>query len=259
MSDGAEAFRVSGGAYDRLVGRYSRSLATEFADAIGVAPGMRALDVGCGPGALTSELVRRLGPANVAAVDPSPEFVAECLVRNAGVDVREARAESLPHPDGSFDVVAAQLVLHFVADPEAAAAEMRRALHPGGVAAACVWDFDGMRVLRAFWDAALTLDPDAPDEATTRRFGRAGEIAELFSQAGFDAVTSGSIDVAAGYVDFDDLWQGFLGGVGPVGRYCASLDPPRREALRADLLVRVGGPVGPFTLDASAWFATGRR
>jgi len=253
------SFRVSGNAYDRLVGRYSLSLARAFADAIEIAPGMHALDVGCGPGALTSELVRRLGAANVAAVDPSPEFVAECRVRNAGVDVREARAESLPHADGSFDAVAAQLVLHFVADPEAAAVEMRRILHPGGVAAACVWDFGGVRVLRAFWDSALALDPAAPDEAATRRFGRDGEIAELFAESEFYEVTSGAIEVKAGYDDFDDLWQGFLGRVGPTGAYCASLDPAHRAALRAELAGRLGDPAGPFTLDARAWYATGRR
>jgi len=173
--------------------------------------------------------------------------------------VREARAESLPHPDDSFDVAAAQLVLHFVADPEAAASEMRRVLRPGGVAAACVWDFGGMRALRAFWDAALALDPGAPDEAATRRFGRDGEIAGLLSQAGFADVTSGAIDVVASYDDFEDLWQGFLGGVGPTGAYCASLEPPQREVLRDELFARVGRPAGSFSLDARAWYGTGRR
>jgi hypothetical protein len=65
--------------------------------------------------------------------------------------------------------------------------------------------------------------------------------------------------VRAGYEDFDDLWEGFLGGVGPAGRYCASLDPTRLEALRAELAGRLGHPAGPFTLDARAWYATGRR
>ncbi len=257
---GAATFRVSGSAYDRLIGRYSPNLARAFADAAGIAPGMRALDVGCGPGALTSELVRRLGAANVAAVDPSPEFVAECRARNPGVDVREASAEALPHADGSFDAVLAQLVLHFVPNPEAAASQMRRVLRPGGVVAACVWDFGGgMRVLGAFWEAALALDPDAPDEAAERRFGRDGEVAALLAGAGFREVTGGALDVHAGYDDFDDLWQGFLGGVGPAGAYCASLDATRRDALKAELAARLGRTAGPFALDARAWYAAGRR
>ena len=68
-------FAVPADAYDRFMGRYSRQLAVPFASLAQVAEGQRVLDVGCGPGALTTELVRRLGPAAVAAVDPSGSFV----------------------------------------------------------------------------------------------------------------------------------------------------------------------------------------
>jgi SAM-dependent methyltransferase len=242
------------------MGRYSRDLARAFADAGGITPGMRVLDVGCGPGALTAELARRLGAANVAAVDPSPEFVAECRHRNPGVDVREASAEALPFPDESFDAALAQLVLHFVRDPDTAVAEVRRVLRPGGVAGACVWDFGGgMRLLSAFWEAASSLDPGSPVEFATRRFGRDGEIAGLLSGAGFREVAGGALDVTAGYADFDDLWEGLRGGVGPAGAYFASLDEAGTAALRAELWRRLGSPTGPFTLTARAWYASGRR
>ena len=257
---GAATFRVSGRAYDRLVGRYSPRLAAALADAAGARAGQAALDVGCGPGALTAELAQRLGSARVSAVDPSGPFVKECRTRVPGVDVREAPAEALPHADGSFDAVLAQLVLHFVTDPPLAVSEMRRVLRPGGVAAACVWDFgSGMRVLRAFWDAALALDPQAPDEATTMRFGRDGEIAALFRAGGLGEVASGALEVEAPYADFDDLWSGFTGGAGPAGAYCSSLDAAEQQALRDDLRARLGDPVGSFTLPARAWYATGRR
>lgn len=62
--------------YDRYMGRYTPGLAVALADAAGLLPGMRALDVGCGPGGLTRELVSRLGPDRVAAIDPAPQFVA---------------------------------------------------------------------------------------------------------------------------------------------------------------------------------------
>ncbi len=58
---GARTFAVSGNAYDAFMGRYSRPLASRFADFAGVSAGQQALDVGCGPGALTGELVQRLG------------------------------------------------------------------------------------------------------------------------------------------------------------------------------------------------------
>ena len=75
------------------------------------------LDVGCGPGALTGELVRRFGADAVAAVDPSPGFVEAAGQRNPGVDVQRAEAESLPFDDGAFDAALAQLVVHFMTDP----------------------------------------------------------------------------------------------------------------------------------------------
>src|SRR5205823_5313998 len=178
-----------------------------------------------------------------------------CRRRNPGVDVRLGRAEELPFPDGAFDVVLAQLVLHFVTDADATAAEMRRVVREGGVVAACVWDFrDGMRMLRLFWDAARALDPSAPDEAHTRRFGRDGEIAELFVRAGLRDVAGGALEVEASYDDFDDFWSPFLGGAGPVGAYVASLDVERLGRLRTDLRERLGSPSGAFTLPARAWF-----
>jgi SAM-dependent methyltransferase len=261
MSDthGPSTFQVSGEAYDRFVGRYSTPLARAFADLAGVGVGAVALDIGCGPGALTAELVRRLGSDPVAAIDPSDPFVAECRRRNPGVDVRLASAEALPFADRTFDRALSQLVLHFVADPASAALEMRRVLRPGGVAAACVWDFhDGMLLIRHFWDSALTVDPGAPDEAATLHFGRDGEIGDLFTAAGFEQVTTGAVTVEAAYEDFDDLWAGFTGGTGPAGAFCKSLAPRLRDRLRDELRRSLGDPRGAFTLPARAWYATGR-
>jgi SAM-dependent methyltransferase len=258
-AEGAGAFMVTGRAYDGFMGRYSRPLAAAFADAAGVRTGLSAVDVGCGPGALTGLLVERLGAASVLAVDPAPPFVAECAARHPGVDVRLGRAEALPFEDGCVDRALAQLVLHFVTDPAAAAGELRRVLRPGGVAAACVWDFaEGMEMLRYFWDAALVIDPAAPDEARTLRFGRPGEIADLFAAAGLLDVAESTLTVGSSYAGFDELWSGFLAGVGPAGSYCLSLPGDQRAALRAALFDRLGAPTGPFTLAATARCASGR-
>jgi SAM-dependent methyltransferase len=258
-AEGARTFLTSGDAYDSFMGRYSRPLAVEFLDAVGVTAGLRALDVGCGPGALTGALVDRLGADAVAAADPSPPFVAECARRHPGVDVRLGPAEAIPFDDGSFDVVLAQLVLHFVTDPEAAGREFRRVLRPEGVAAACVWDFaEGMQMLRFFWYAAVAIQDDAPDEARTLRFGRPGEIVELLEAAGFEGVTEVSIGVRSAYADFDELWAGFQAGIGPAGAFCRSLPDDRRAALRHALFERVGSPTGGFELSATARAAHGR-
>lgn len=250
---GASTFSVAGATYDAFMGRYSTTLAPEFSRAAGVEAGDTVIDVGCGPGALTSHLVRVLGPAAVSACDPSPTFVEACATRHPGVAVRLGRAESIPFPDDHADHAMAQLVLHFVSEPDAAALEMARVVRPGGRVSACVWDFDeGMEMLRAFWNAALSLDADAPDEARTLRFGRAGEIADLFEAAGLTRVIESNLRVSSTYDSFAELWNGFLAGVGPAGSYCIGLDENRRGRLRSALFDGLGSPAGRFTLGAVA-------
>src|SRR5919198_5520549 len=103
------AFDVAADAYDRFMGRYSVQLSPQLADLARIEPGLRVLDVGCGPGALTSELVGRLGADAVSAVDPSEPFVAAARERLPGVSVRLASAEALPFADDRFDAALAQL------------------------------------------------------------------------------------------------------------------------------------------------------
>jgi ubiquinone/menaquinone biosynthesis C-methylase UbiE len=240
------------------MGRYSTRLATQFADTIDFDRVTTALDMGSGPGALTGVLVERLGASSVSACDPSTAFAAECAARYPGVDVRVGRGESLPFDDSSFSLAMAQLVLHFVTEPMAAAEELRRVVREGGIVAGCVWEFtEGMQMLRAFWDAALIVDPSAPDEATTMRFGRSGEIAELFESAGFVEIVETKLTVTSLYHSFEELWSGFLAGVGPAGSYLASLDDRSRESLRRYLFEGVGEPAGPFELSATAISARG--
>lgn len=257
---GARQFRVDDAAYDRFMGRYSRPLARVFADFADVRSGLDVLDVGCGPGALTQELVARVGDGAVRAVDPSESFVAACADRHPGVEVRLGRGEEIPFDDGSVDRVLAQLVLHFVSDPEQVAREFARLLRPEGVAAACVWDFArGMQMLRAFWDAALAVRPDAPDEARTLRFGGPGEIADLLDAAGFVEIEEAELAVETSYENFEELWDGFLEGVGPAGAFCVSLGGDDRAAVRDELFARLGEPTGSFTLEAVARAARGHR
>jgi SAM-dependent methyltransferase len=163
-------FRASADVYDRHVGRYAPRLSAAMIAAPGVARGERVLDVGCGPGGLTRALADLLGADAVAAVDPSDTIVDACRERVPSADVRLARAEALPFADGTFDVVLSQLVINFLEDADAGLSEMRRVAKPGGTVAGCVWDYaDGMRMLRTFWDAAIELDPAAPDEGETMR------------------------------------------------------------------------------------------
>ena len=244
---------VPADAYDRFMGRYSVPLAARLVDLVHVRNGMRAVDVGCGPGAVTGELVTRLGAGMVTAVDPSAPFVAAARERYPGVDVRLAPAEALPFADAEFDVALAQLVVHFMADPIAGIGEMARVTKPGGTVAASVWDFEGERSpISLFWTAARGLDPEIEDESELPG-ARKGQLMELFLAAGLRDVEETELAVRAEH-GFDEWWEPFSLGVGPSGVYVAGLDAERREALRERC--RELAPT-PFSLEAVAWAACG--
>ncbi|GEP38146.1 SAM-dependent methyltransferase [Nocardioides psychrotolerans] len=251
------SFVVPPDAYARFMGRFSVPLGPAFADFVGVRPGQRVLDVGSGPGALTVELVRRLGEESVSAVDPSPPFVAGLAERLPGVDVRSASAEALPFADACFDATVAQLVVHFMSDPVAGLREMARVTRPDGVVAACVWDHDGGRSpLSLCWDAARELDPATIDEAGLPG-ARAGHLEELAAAAGLQEVLSADLRVEVTFDDADDWWPPYTFGIGPLGTHVAGLDEARRAALRDHCLALLGP--APFTITAHVWAVRARR
>jgi SAM-dependent methyltransferase len=249
------SFDVAADAYDRFMGRYSRLLAPPFADLAGVRAGQRVLDVGCGPGALTTELVARLGPSAVAAVDPSEPFVAAARARHPGVEVLQASAEDLPFADDTFDAALAQLVVHFMRDPVAGLAEMRRVTRTGGVVAACVWDHAGGNgPLSVFWSAAREMDPHVADESDLAGV-REGHLAELAEAAGLQAIESTVLVADLEHATFESWWEPYTGGVGPAGTYVARLDPEAQAALRERCRSRL--PPAPFLVSARAWAVRG--
>ncbi len=252
------SFAVAGDTYDRYMGRYSVRLAPLLVEFAGVEAPARAIDVGCGPGALAAELAARLGAAAVAAADPSESFVAACAERTPGADVRLARAEQLPWEDATFDAALSQLVVNFMQDADAGVREMARVVRPGGVVASCTWEYRaGMEMLRTFWDAALALDPAAPDEGRVMRFQDGDELARVWRDARLGDVETAPLDVAVDYRDFDDYWLPFETGTGPGGTYCLSLSERDRATLREECRRRLGGPTGSFTLAARAWAVRG--
>jgi SAM-dependent methyltransferase len=250
------SFAVAAEAYDRFMGRYSVPLAPRFADFAAVDAGQHVLDVGCGPGALTAELVTRLGPDAVTAADPSEPFVAAVRERHPGVRVERAAAEQLPFGDEEFDAALAQLVVHFMTDPVAGLSEMARVTREDGVVAACVWDYrGGGSPLAAFWQAARDLDPEVEDESRLAG-AREGHLTELFQAAELREIDERGVSVEVEHPSFEDWWEPFTLGVGPAGAYAADLDADRQTRLRErcrELL-----PAAPFVLSAQAWAARAR-
>ena len=250
------SFNVSSDAYLRFMGRYSEQLAVQFADLGGVSGGQRVLDVGCGPGALTAELVARVGTGAVSGVEPSESFAEAVRERLPGVDIRVGHAEQLPWADDSFDGALAQLVVHFMGDPVQGLREMGRVTRPGGTVAACVWDHAGdCGPLAAFWTAVHTVDPDATDEAG-RPGAREGDLARLFAEAGLADIRATTLTVRVRHASFDEWWGRFTLGVGPAGAYVATLPAEQRDALREQCRGLL--PAGPVEVAATAWAVTGR-
>ncbi|HZO76850.1 MAG TPA: methyltransferase domain-containing protein [Solirubrobacteraceae bacterium] len=249
-------FAASAPHYDRFMGRYALTLAPALADVAGVTPGLRVLDVGCGPGGLTSELCRRTGAKNVSAIDPAPQFVAACRDRHPGADVREGVAEQLPWGDTEFDVTVSSLVVGFMRDPDRGIREMARVTRPGGTVAACMWDIagGGMVMLTVFWKAVRQLEPGVTGERQLPGTAE-GDLVARFNRAGLERIAGSALMARADYAGFDDFWEPFTLAVGPAGHYLASLPADKRERVRE--ACRAELPDGTFSLDALAWCARG--
>jgi SAM-dependent methyltransferase len=250
------SFNVAADSYDRFMGRYSGPLAPLFADFASVVAGQQVLDVGCGPGALIAELVRRVDPLQVCAVDPSESFVEAAQRRFPSVTVRRASAEQVPFQDRAFDAALAQLVVHFMTDPVAGLREMGRVTRLGGVVAACVWDHEGgTGPLGVFWDAARQLDPDVLDESGLAG-AREGHLGQLFAEADLRDVEETALLVTVGHASFDEWWAPYTLGVGPAGKYVAGLHDAAQDRLQARCREML--PAAPFELTSRAWAARGR-
>lgn len=256
---------ASGDAYEPYIGRWSRLVAREFLAWLAAAPGAEWLDVGCGTGALTEEILGAAAPAHVLGIDASASYAryARSRVRDRRAAFLAADARSLPQSSQSIDVIVSGLALNFVLRPDAAVAEMARVARPGGIVAAYVWDYAGrMQLIRHFWDAAVALDPGAAELDEARRFPvcHPAALEGLFRGAGLRVVESRAIDVPTRFRDFDDYWRPFLGGQGPAPGYAMGLGEERRAALRER--IRAALPVagdGSISLVARAWAVRGMR
>jgi SAM-dependent methyltransferase len=243
-------FSGSSDAYNRFMGRYSTPLAEQFADFVGVAAPQRALDVGAGTGALTAELVGRLGAENVAAAEPSTDYAAGLRTRFPGLDVREAPAEELPWEDVSFDAALAQLVVVFLNDAPGAVRELARVTRPGGVVATCMWEVDGVEMMKALNEIRQRLSPGGPTPATEYR--DEASLRTLFEEAGLREVETTRIEVSVEYETVDELWEPAIHVGGPGGPAADAYTPEQLAQGRAIFEEALGNPTGRYSLKGRA-------
>jgi SAM-dependent methyltransferase len=256
---------ASGKLYEPYVGRWSRRVAETFLPWTRAPRRAAWLDVGCGTGALIERILATCAPRSVKGLDPAEGFLAlaDENIDDPRVTLALGDARKIPAPNDVFEVVVSGLVLNFVPEPPAAAAEIARVLKRGGIAAAYVWDYaGGMQMMRHFWNAAAALDPEAREKDEGRRFPLCTPEAlrALWTGAGFRAVEVAAIDIETVFKDFDDFWTPFLGGQGPAPGYCMSLPEEARARLRDRLRDSLPTAIdGSIPLYARAWAVQGRR
>jgi len=248
--------------YEQYIGRWSRPVARRFLAWLDAGAGRRWLDVGCGTGALSAEILAHATPSSVVGVEPSEGFRASAQQRlGARATFLAGEGAQVPLAENAVDVTVSGLVLNFVPDPQAALAELARVTAPQGTIAAYVWDYAGrMDLLRAFWDAAIALDPGAVarDEGVRFPLCRPEPLRALFTRAGLANVETEGIEIETVFADFADLWSPFLGGQGPAPSYAMALAPEARERLRETVRERVEPPGGgAIALRARAWAVRG--
>jgi len=253
-----------GDAYDAYMGRWSRLVARAFVAWLD-ARGGHWLEVGCGTGALTANILASCEPSTIVACEPSASFVAHA--RERVVDPRVAfvvaGADALPSRTEGFDVLVSGLVLNFVNEPAEALATMRQRVRVGGTVAAYVWDYaGGVDLLRHFWEQAALGDANAAALDEARRFAtwQAAHLKSLWEASGLVGVACETLTVATTFADFDDYWGPFLGGAGPAPSYVASLRPAARDGLEARLRACLPrSDDGSIRLQARAFAVRGTR
>ncbi|MBN8955962.1 MAG: methyltransferase domain-containing protein [Rhizobiales bacterium] len=255
-------FFTDGAAYERLMGRWSRLAGQVFLDWIAVPQGLRWIEIGCGTGAFTEELIKHRLPIELVALDPSPDQIAFARTRSslAAVKFQTGDAQVLPFDDAVFDVAVMALVIHFLRDPLRGVVEAARVVGPGGWVVSYVWDY------------AMGGSPTAPVVAALKSLGfgtvsppsakatSSSALRDLWLSAKLDDIETRVIPVAVTFADFEEFWHSMTGPVGPVGKTIAEMSPDDVDRLRALLRTRTPTrPDGRVAYPANATAIKGRK
>lgn len=250
----------AGDNYDAYMGRWSRLIAPLFLEWLDAPDGADWLEVGCGTGALSAAILAQCNPKTLTAIDSSEGFLKSAKARTSDIrtDFHVGDAQALNADTASKDVVVSALTLNFVPDRQKAMTEMKRVCRNGGLVGFYVWDYPGggVEFMRAFWNAAVELDPTAQELTEGRRFPfcTPDGLIGLAKAVGLQNVACAPIEAPTVFKNFEDYWIPFTLGAGPAPGYCASLDPIARDRLKDALITKLPqGSDGAIALKTKAW------
>ena len=224
-------------------------------------PGEAVLDLATGTG-WTSRLVARRG-AKVVGVDIAAGLLEaaerQALAERLSIRYLPGDAEDLPFDDATFDAVVSTCGVMFASRPEAAAKELARVVRPGGRIALTTWTSDGnlfkmFQVMKPYMPA-----PAAPATPSPFEWGNTDRIRQLLGES-FDL----KFERAVSYYrepSAEAAWETFSTSYGPTKALADSLDPARREALRADFIAfHAGFPTAlGICMPREYWLTVGIR
>ena len=248
----------AGQSYDHYMGRWSQMIAAKYLDWLKPSSDSDWLEIGCGTGALSKEILANCQPKSLFAIEPSEGFVTHAreIVSDARARFEVGGAEQIPLAADQIDVTTSALVLNFVPDKVAALNEMKRVTRPGGTISFYVWDYPsgGIGFIDEFWKAAAQVDEEAAelDEGKRFPFCTSDELSKLCKKAGFENPQVEALEIDTEFATFDDFLHPFTLGAGPAPGYYVSLDQAHRDRLSNQLRQNVGSDE-PVKLVARAW------
>jgi SAM-dependent methyltransferase len=197
-----------GASYERYMGAWSRLVGDIFLTWLAPRPGLHWVDIGCGNGAFTEQIVERCAPAEVQGIDPSEAQLIFARSRPAARSAafQQGDAMALPFADGRFDAAVMALVIFFVPEPAKGVAEMARVVRPGGLIATYAWDLLGGGFPLEPVQAELRgmgINPVLPPSAPASRIEA---LRSLWTGAGVTAVETREIPVQRTFANFDEFW-----------------------------------------------------
>lgn len=214
--------------------------------------GERVLDLACGTGIVARRAAARLGPnAAITGIDLSPHMLAVARARaereDVTIDWREGRAEQLPLPNDTFDLVLCQFALMFFADRRAALSEVHRVLKRGGRLALSVWqDLDHhpfYRTLHQVIERRLGVSA----LATIFALGERGELHRQLTAAGFQRVEIEPVSMTSRFPQPEAFLAGEIEVDTAAIPSLQNLAPAERQAIVAAISDEMAAPLREVT------------